>query len=834
MAVEAFLAASKPKITVEKEVREKPSLAELTKVESPGKPSPASMLEDSKPTKRSAKAKAKPKATSHNVPIDKSKADHNTTLIITEKPQAAEKIAKAIGEPRKYNEDGVNYFEVQQGNKTILVASAVGHLFGLTYKKGQKGWPIYELEWIPSYESKSAAFTKKYYDLLRKLATKAAHFIVATDFDNEGEVIGWNVLRFICGEKSAKRMKFSTLTPEELKQAFESPLKELAWGNAYAGETRHILDWMYGINLSRALMSAIKTTGGFQILSIGRVQGPALKIIVDREKEISAFKPEPFWQVFAKVTAKKEPLILKHPEDIFDKSLLEKFKKIKEGIAETTNRQESISPPVPFDLTSLQREAYRWHKLSPSETLRLAQQLYLDGIISYPRTSSQKIPDSIKPKEILKKLAKKFDVSIATRAHPIEGKKSDPAHPSIYPTGTFGKMTESAEKLYNIIAKRFISCFSPDAITTNKRIVLTAIDSKGNPLTYELEKREETEEEDEEDDNNKDVYQDDVKDNDVKKRKVTIKFTTSGLKVLEKGWTAIYPTAMEETSLPDLNGKTKIDEIKTEEKETQPPKRYTPTSLITTLEKKNLGTKATRSSIVDTLFQRGYLDGTSIKATDLGLRMIDTLQKYSPIIIDENLTRQLEEEAEKIQEETDVSKLQKEETQVVEKAKKIINDISKEFKLQESNIGKEIMQGIQNQREQKRIENTLQQCPTCKKGNLRIMYNRLSRRYFVSCSAYPDCRQTYSLPPNALVKKADNKVCESDGFPKLLAIRKGKRPWEFCFNPECKIEKEKREAYEAKMADINKGDAKKTDSKDKPKTTKTKAKKTKAEAKDEQ
>ena len=87
-------------------------------------------------------------------------------------------------------------------------------------------------------------------------------------------------------------------------------------------------------------------------------------------------------------------------------------------------------------------------------------------------------------------------------------------------------------------------------------------------------------------------------------------------------------------------------------------------------------------------------------------------------------------------------------------------------------------------------------CPTCKKGNLRILYNRASRRYFVACSAYPECKQTYSLPPNALIKKTDNdKFCEFDQFPKLLAIRKGKRPWEFCFNPNCEIEKKKREEW---------------------------------------
>jgi DNA topoisomerase-1 len=799
----------KPKLTVEKAVRSKPSLAELTTIESPGRPSPASMLEDhddenGNNDKRTRRKKTIKKPVSEEVIVEKAKKDKNTILIITEKPQAAMKIANAIGDARKLSEDGVNYYEIHLKEKTIYVASAVGHLFGLDYKKGQKGWPIFDLEWVPSYEKKSAAFTKKYFFLLKKLARKASEFYVATDFDNEGEVIGWNVLRFICGEKTAKRMKFSTLTSEELASAFANPLKELAWGNAYAGETRHILDWMYGINLSRALMSAIKTTGAFQILSIGRVQGPALKIIVEREEEISAFKSEPFWNVFAKVKSGKDLLSLKHPEDIFDKSILEKFNKIKEGTAETKKSEQSISPPTPFDLTTLQREAYRLHKMAPSEVLKLAQQLYIDGLISYPRTSSQKIPDSIEPKKILKKLSKNFkETSFATRTSPVEGKKSDPAHPSIYPTGDSAVLSGTSEKLYNLIVKRFISCFSPDAKTSNKRIVLTATDSKGAPLTYEAEIRAEEkddEEEGEEKGREDNVAQDKIEDNKAKKKKtITIKFTTSGLKILDKGWANVYPSYLEEIDIPDLDGKTKIDKIEIEQKETQPPRRFTPTSLITILEKKNLGTKSTRSMIVDTLFSRGYLDGTSIKATDLGMRLIESLQKYSPIIIDENLTRELEEKTEKIQEGTKVPELEKQRDEVVSEAKKIIIKISDEFRSNEKQIGQDILAGIKNHREQKQIENTLQQCPTCKKGNLRIMYNRMSRRYFVSCSAYPNCRQTYSLPPNALVKRIENgKLCEADGFPKLLAIRKAKRPWEFCFNPECPIEKKKREEWQAK------------------------------------
>ncbi|MCU0642480.1 MAG: DNA topoisomerase I, partial [archaeon] len=753
MAVSEFIPTTDAKITTEKEVRRKPSVEELTTVEVPGKPSSALLLEGKKRVSKSkAFGKARAKKNEETAePVEITKKD--SILIITEKPQAALKIASALGDERKYSEDGVPFYEVERNGKKIVVASAVGHLFNLTYSKGQKGWPIFETEWEPSYEKKSAAFTKKYLDLLRKLCKRAKEIIIATDFDIEGEVIGWNVLRFICKQNSAKRMKFSTLTKDELEKSYDSPLPELAWGNAYAGEARHIIDWLYGINLSRALMAAIKKTGLFRILSIGRVQGPALKIIVEREREISAFKPEPYWQVFADSNG----IRFQHPKDIFDKKELKKFESIKEANAETTTREEIITPPVPFDLTTLQTETYRYFKISPSETLKIAQQLYIDGLISYPRTSSQKIPDAIEPKKILKALASQFpkEVKEANRKTPVEGKKSDPAHPSIYPTGEVKKLGEREEKVYKLIVKRFISAFSPDAKTENKRIVLTS-----------------------------------PKDKDIK-------FTANGLKVKEKGWTKIYPAKMEESDLPDLNGKVKIDKIEFEQKETQPPKRYTPASLVSTLEKKNLGTKATRSTIVDTLFERGYLDGKSIAATPLGLKLIEALEKYSSVILDENLTRQLEEEMEKIQESR--GDLKGEEQKVVEKAKKIIVDISKEFKAKEDDIGKELGKGLEQYRKEQNEANTIIQCPVCKKGNLRILFNRGSFRYFVACSAYPDCKTTYSLPPNALVKKSE-KICPSCNFPMMMALRKGKRPWEFCFNINCEANKALREEWEKKKA----------------------------------
>ncbi|PIN88865.1 DNA topoisomerase I [Candidatus Pacearchaeota archaeon CG10_big_fil_rev_8_21_14_0_10_34_76] len=732
--VESFIPYSESKQTTEKLVKEKPKVEDLTKIERPGKPMSASMLEDIPKKKPVRKRKKSEKAS--NIKIENPKRD--SILIITEKPQAAMKIASALGNAKKYTENRVSYYEVSRNNEKIVVASAVGHLFNLTYSKGQTGWPIFKMEWVPSYTK--ATYTKAYYNLLKKLSNKAKSFIVATDYDIEGEVIGWNILRFIAKQDDAKRMKYSTLTKPELVKSYENPLPTLDWGQAYAGEARHEVDWLYGINLSRALMAAIKRTGSFKLLSIGRVQGPALKIIVEREKEIQNFKSEPYWQVFARVN----DVLLKHPKDIFDKSELKEFENLKEGDATTKESEESILPPHPFDLTSLQREAYNWHRISPSRTLQIAQSLYLDGLISYPRTSSQKIPKEINPRQILNELSKNFSskIAYATRKNPVEGSKSDPAHPSIYPTGEFKRLSEDEEKIYKLILKRFISCFCEDARIMRKRISLI---SEGK------------------------------------------NFTASGANIIEKGWMNVYPAKLEEQTLPDINGHVNIDEIKFQEKETQPPKRYTPASLVTILEKKGLGTKTTRSLIIDTLFNRGYLDGKSIQATPLGIKLIETVEKHSPIIIDENLTRDLERKMEDIQGDNSPPNVLKEKREkIVASVEKLITDISKEFKANEIEIGKSLLEGTQELRELQKEQNTIMPCPVCKLGNLTIKYSKKTSKYFVACDKYPDCKTTYNLPPNSMIKTTGK--TNEEGLPILIALKKGKRPWEFPFNPNWKPE----------------------------------------------
>jgi len=672
-------------------------------------------------------------------------------LVITEKPQAALKIASALGKSERKGTKGVYYYEVNRQGKKIIVACAVGHLFTLTQKSPGSNVPIFDIRWVPNYFVKKSDFTKKYYETILKLVKDAGKITIATDYDVEGEVIGLNVMRYICGQDDANRMKFSTLTEKELNEAYEKKSEHINWGQAIAGETRHYLDWFYGINLSRALMNAIKTTGKFKIMSIGRVQGPALNLIVKKEKEIQSFKSQPYWQIF--INIEKPKLELQHNKDLFDKSELKKFENLngKKAIAKTEKTQNILPPNPPFNLTTLQTEAYKFHGITPSNTLRAAQGLYLAGLISYPRTSSQKLPSSIGYEKILDVLKIRYKVSkLITKNKPIEGKKTDPAHPSIYPTGNKQILSGDEEKIYNLIVRRFLSLFCDNAVIDNKKVSATV-------------------------------------DNLI--------FLARGSEIKKKAWMEIYPSKLKEIEIPDVKGEVTITDSRIEEKETQPPKRYSQASMISQLEKRNLGTKATRSSILETLYDRGYVKERSIEATPLGISLIETLEKYSPIIIDEKLTRKFESELEGIQQSK--KDFEKKEEKVIKEAKKTITEIAQQFDKNEKKIGQELLRANVKQIEQMREENKLTKCQKCKKGNLAITYSKKTRRHFVACDAYPDCKTTYSLPPNGVIKKTE-KVCEECGFPMLMRLTKGRKPWIFCFNTECKTNKERVEKYKNK------------------------------------
>jgi len=672
-------------------------------------------------------------------------------LIITEKPNAAKRIAEALadGKPIKEGKSNVYYYKLTNGKTDIVVTCAVGHLYGLSQKE-KRSWtfPVFDIEWKPSYEmSKNAAFTKNYLNTIKRLAKEASSFTVATDYDVEGEVIGLNVIKYACKQKDAARMKFSTLTKPDLVEAYKNKKSTLDWGQANAGETRHFLDWYNGINYSRALTSSIKAAGSFKLMSTGRVQGPALKLIVEKEKEIRKFKSEPFWQIEFKGLVNKGDILAWHKEDKFwDKNEADKVMNSVKGIktatvSDTKKRTFTQKPPTPFDLTTLQVENYRCHKISPKETLQLSQELYSSGFISYPRTSSQQLSEKLGFKKILSQLAKQDNycelVSILLKKSslkPNNGKKTDPAHPAIYPTGIVPKnLNEKEQKVYDLIVRRFLATFADSASRETATIDI---------------------------DCNKEI------------------FIAKGTRTVEKGWHIYYGpyVNLEEEELPavEKNDEVRVKKINLYEKETQPPKRFTPASIIKELEKRNLGTKSTRSEIVDTLFKRGYVDGKSIEATNLGIKTCETLEKYAPKIVDEELTVHFEKEMDLIRKGKRTSE------DVLSDAKSKLIDVIKDFKKNEKKIGKELLEAnIETRNELSFLGN----CPKCKKGDLQIRKGKFGG--FAACNKYPDCKTTFSLPGNALIKPA-KKECEECKYPKVTVIKRGKRPQDFCLNPKCK------------------------------------------------
>ena len=746
-----------------------------------------------RPRKSTKKEPKEKKAKTFSLPKISLK-ENSYELVITEKPQAAMKIASALGKTVARNIKGVPYYEINRNGKRIIVACAVGHLFTLKQDNKNRGQklPVFDISWVPNYLALKKDFTKKYYDVLVKLAKEAGSITVATDYDIEGEVIGLNVVRFITGQKDANRMKFSTLTEKELNDAYESKMATLDWGQAIAGETRHYLDWFYGINLSRALMNAIKTTGKFKIMSIGRVQGPALNLIVKKEREILAFKPQPYWQVF--ITLTKPVIELKYVKDIFNKADLKKFENLTGKTAKVTTEktQQTIQPQPPFNLTNLQTEAYALHGITPSATLRAAQSLYLSGLISYPRTSSQKLPPSIGYDSILKKLASHYNVeSFIKRNYPIEGKKTDPAHPSIYPTGNIHNLDGDEAKIYNLVARRFLSLFCEDAVIDNKTVRAEInVEEKSANDKNKLHER---------DSNVNNIPGVGGRGSGGGANNVLV-FTAKGSSVKNKGWMAVYPTKMIEKSLADAEGNIKISKSHTEEKETQPPRRFSPASIVSELEKRNLGTKATRAAILETLYDRGYVIEKSIEATPLGMSLISTLEKHSPIIIDEQLTRSFEKEMNAIL--TSKKDLEKKEENIKNKAKATITQIISQFEKEGNKIGQELMEAQEEAREIDKEKNKLMLCPVCKKGSLAITYSRKNRKFFIACNAYPECKTTFSLPPFGIFKKIE-KTCEKCSWPMLMSLRKGKKPWIFCFNPVCESNRERLEEYRKKKEQEN-------------------------------
>ena len=670
-------------------------------------------------------------------------------VIICEKPTSAEKIAKALSPSAKkkvYNKK-VKYWELKHDSKDITVVSAVGHLYSLT-PDNPKDKVYFDLHWAPAYEvnKKGSGFTKDYVRAIKKLAKNADSYIHACDYDVEGTLIGYNALKYACGQNNLSkisRMKFSTLTKKDLLDAYDNRI-DLDMNQVDTGIARHVLDYYFGVNISKALMKSVSNAKHrFLKLSAGRVQTPTLSILVERENEIKDFVPEPYWMIKALIEGKIE---VDHVDGkIFDKDRAEEIMSKCKGkdarVDKISLSNSTTKPPVPFNLGGLQSEAYSVFGFSPKKTQVIAQNLYTAGYTSYPRTSSQKLPESLDFKNIFSQLSndgefKKHIDQLPSKLKPNNGKKDDAAHPAIHPTGILPQgLSKDDKKIYQLIVYRFISVFFEAA---KFETMSTTLDIEGEKFRF-------------------------------RRRRVT-----------HKGWMEHYPFKnIDNEEFPDINEGdiVKVLKLISDEKETKPPARYNQASLIKELEKRELGTKATRADIIDKLYDRKYITGDKqIEVNQLGTNMIDTLSAYCKDLTSEELTRDFENKLEGIDNNTSSR------VEVINEGEKEVKVILGDITKNSNEIGTKLYESYQE-------SNIVGECPNCG-GNLVKRYSPKTKSYFVGCSNYPKCTTIYSIPKGTNFLK---KKCEKCGLP---IISFGKPRQRACLDQNCGKDKTKPHKHE--------------------------------------
>ena len=582
---------------------------------------------------------------------------------------------------------------------------------------------------------KEMKYTSPY---LYDIETETGSFMHGNGVISHNSTIAYNIITFICGAADGKRMKFSTLTKPDIEEAYENASPHLDFPQIEAGLTRHTLDFLWGINASRALTLSLRDAGGYKTLSTGRVQGPTLNMLEKRQKEIEKFVPTPFWEVWLHGKLSGQEIQALHEKGKFWEKV-----QASEAMGKAAGKKATVlsaektsykqNPPVPFDLTTLQREAYAAFRYSPKQTLDIAQNLYEGALIPYPRTSSQKLPEKLGYKNIIERLYGQpaytglCEQLLKNPLQPNEGKKVDSAHPAIYPTGTKPQgLNIYQAKLYDMIVRRFLAVFAEPAVREAAKVNIEAGGER---------------------------------------------FVAEGVRTLTPGWLDFYPYAkLKEVMLPEANAGDGVAEPKVTvaDKETQPPKRFTQATILKEMEALGIGTKSTRAQILQTLYDRGYIEDKTIIVTKLGRSIIEALEKYCAPIVSVDLTKKFEEEMVAIQE----GKRKRED--VVAEAAGTLKTTLEEMKKNQLLVGKEILEAV---RETIKKESIIATCGVCG-GDLTIRMSRAGKR-FVGCTGYPKCTETFSLPHQGTIKPLDEK-CGTCSFNVVSVRQFRKRPWKLC------------------------------------------------------
>lgn len=655
-------------------------------------------------------------------------------LIIAEKNLVAERIAAFLAGKQKVamlRDGAANQYSF---GDTVTIGLR-GHVVELDFVKGYSNW---RSETHPPRSLIDAGIEKhptekKIVMLLQKHAKKADRVTIATDFDTEGELIGkeaFELVRAVNKNVKIDRARFSAITKEEITKSIQEA-KELDFNLAAAGETRQVIDLVWGASLTRFLSIAARRSAD-SILSVGRVQSPTLAMIVEREREIEAFVPEKYWMLSLIARFGGAEFDCRHTHGRFTDEALAKHAHENTVeplvVTDVITGQKIDKAPTPLDTTTLIVGAGRLG-LSANSAMSRAEDLYMRGFISYPRTDNTAYPKSLDTKEQLKIFAGTVFSKDANwvlenhRQKPTRGKRETTDHPPIYPTAGATREEigdDTTWKLYEFIVRRFFATLSPDA---EWKTIKINMDAGSEP------------------------------------------YTSTGGRLLVPGWRHIYPySKAEETILPEVSIGDKLDLVfkKLDEKETQPPARYSQSRLIQRMEELGLGTKSTRHEVIGKLSGRKYIEGNPMKPTIVGRAVTESLEKYAGEITAPTMTKTLEAHMEEIAAGTKTANA------VISESRSMLSGIFDDLEAHKEAIGQELIDST-------REEQTIGPCPVCGKP-LRI--RRRGSSQFIGCSGYPECTFNASLPPatwgNAV---KTNDICEVHGLNHVQLVRRGAPPW---------------------------------------------------------
>src|SRR5215210_5423635 len=644
-------------------------------------------------------------------------------LIISEKANAAKKIAQFLAEgPVK---DGKHrsvphHTFTWKGEESVSVGLK-GHVLNPEYPEEYSNWQKVEPSELIDAEILKSVSEKGVANAVKSLAKKADRVVIATDFDREGELIGVEALSLVFEANPklvdhVERSRFSALTKPEVSRATKR------YGSAF--------------------------------LSVGRVQSPTLVLIAERERERRAFVPEPYWELDATLKNGGGPFAVRHAHGRFkEEAEARKAHQNLTDVATVTEvKQKSATrpPPTPFNTTGFLTAAASLG-IGPSRAARIAEDLYTDGYISYPRTDNTVYPRSLDLREVLGQLrrvegagqyAEKLLAS--GKLSPTRGKRETTDHPPIYPTGYASKkaLREDQWKIYQLVVRRFLATLSDPAKTLRTTL---RFESGGEPLT------------------------------------------TSGTVVTEEGWLGVYfygRRADEELPRLEEGDEVEVLEAGVTGKETQPPGRYGQGRLIKLMEDLGLGTKATRPNIIQNLYDRGYVHDDPLIPTEKGIAVAQALKDFASEIASHEMTAELERSMDEISE----GKITKE--SVVDESRDVLRGVYEHLQNSETEFADIVWNGI-------RGDEVLGDCPESD-HNLIVRRARKSGKRFVGCAGYPECRVTYPLPQKGTILPTHT-VCDRCGSPEIKVLG-GKRPWITCINMDCPKKEEQRQQQEAAKA----------------------------------